>query len=153
MKKALLIFVLAASPALMAGPMHADATTASEKPTGTESDGERIAAAHGPAKHVLSRPQPIRAVGHSRILAAGPRFDNARHPRLLPRDAGGTGARLANETSRPARPAPFNGVTHSYAPALNVRHRGSNPAIIGAPTSTRNKSAATLDGTRMSRKP
>lgn len=61
---------------------------------------------------------------------------------------------IQNATVSKAQPVrPPSAVRPAAPPAVNVRHRGANPAVIGGSAVPTSRNTAAINGTRMSRRP
>ena len=61
---------------------------------------------------------------------------------------------IHHETLHRTQPVRPPGVVRTNAPSLsNVRHRGSNPAVIGGPASSGTRNTAALNGNQIGRRP
>ncbi|MFZ0931895.1 MAG: hypothetical protein WAN11_25075 [Syntrophobacteraceae bacterium] len=61
---------------------------------------------------------------------------------------------IRNKTVKNALPVRATNVVKAAVPSLNnVRHHGTNPAVVGGSTNSGSRNAGAINGTRISRKP
>ena len=119
---------------------------------------------HRGGTRISSKSRPTSGISPSRSSHPEPRSitgvrsapENAFHlqPGAAQSDRAATGGLIHNETAgRVAAIRPPIG-THPAAPSLSeVRHRGPNPAIVGGSSDSKMRTAGSINGTRINRRP
>lgn len=152
-----LIFALVVSVGFLRGAVcaaqNSDSQSAAHSSTPTHNGVPDLDLARPPA-HAMPNNNSRHALVP--VASVNREHGNGAHDRPLRTKNSSTIEKMGMEPSRTAgqtRPVAVHSVTRFHQPLLSVRHRTSNPAVIGGPAIANNKNGRVLDGARISRKP